>query len=99
MMGETSPCLGPTRILFGPGPAYEEALETVRSEMADKPGERELLRVIEEAIPRRLSYTPDRFWVRPIYSLSRISGAVFRNERIPACTAMALRILTSGYLY
>jgi hypothetical protein len=92
-LSEFSPCMGPTRILFGPGSAYEEALESVRSELADQPGEKELLRMFEEAVPRRLHYPPDAFWTRTLYSLSRLSGAVFRNERIPSCTLLSLEAL------
>ena len=92
-LAETSPCMGPTRILSGPGPAYAEAMEIAKSEMIKTPGEREFLRVIEETMARRLHGFRTPLWARPIYALSRLSGALLRNERIPGCTALALEIL------
>lgn len=94
-MSWVSPCMGPSRILFGPGPSYAEALEIAKSELVQTSGGSEWLRVIEETGFRRQQRISIPIWARPIYSLSRISGALMRNERIPACTAIVLEDWTA----
>jgi hypothetical protein len=80
-----APCTNVHELLFGPGEDIQSAFELAERELVRFESDRELLRLIREN-PYRWHPFRDNPVFKLMNGLGRVSGWVFGNERIPACT-------------
>jgi hypothetical protein len=90
LLSESS-CTNVRELLFGPRVDVRDAFERAKSDLARYPSERELINLIERTskpafpLEPQLSSPVRRF----LMGTSTIAGAVFHNDRLAACTAIA----------
>ncbi|MFC1791761.1 hypothetical protein ACFL0I_04770, partial [Gemmatimonadota bacterium] len=91
----TTPCTGPGRIMTDPDSSWASIRDEASRNLVHRTGDREYLQLIDEAPARIVHDVPNEGLRGILFSVSQFSGAVFRNPRIPGCTALALAMVSS----